>query len=207
MKSAIPITSPEDRPDSASTRGARERILASAYELFSRRGTRAVGIEAIVSHSGVARMTLYRNFTSKDELVLAFLARREQQWTRDWLQAEVHRRATDPRAKLLAVFDIFDEWFHSETFEGCSFINVMLETADRTNPLHQASTQQLERVRAFIQSLAQEAKIPQPEDFARKWHILMKGAIVAAGEGDRNAARAARELGVALLDATPSANS
>ncbi len=204
MKSAIPITSPEDRPD-ASTRGARERILASAYELFSRRGTRAVGIEAIVSHSGVARMTLYRNFTSKDELVLAFLARREQQWTRDWLQAEVHRRATEPRAKLLAVFDIFDEWFHSETFEGCSFINVMLETADRTNPLHQASTRQLERVRAFIQDLAQQAKIPQPEDFARKWHILMKGAIVAAGEGDRDAARAARELGIALLNATPSA--
>lgn len=204
MKSAIPITSPEDRPDAA-TRGARERILASAYELFSRRGTRAVGIEAIVSHSGVARMTLYRNFTSKDELVLAFLARREQQWTRDWLQAEVHRRATDPRAKLLAVFEIFDEWFHSETFEGCSFINVMLETADRTNPLHQASTRQLERVRAFIQDLAQQAKIPQPEDFARKWHILMKGAIVAAGEGDRDAARSARELGIALLNATPSA--
>jgi AcrR family transcriptional regulator len=205
MKSAIPITSPEDRPDVASTRGARERILASAYELFSRRGTRAVGIEAIVSHSGVARMTLYRNFTSKDELVLAFLARREQQWTRDWLQAEVHRRATEPRAKLLAVFDIFDEWFHSETFEGCSFINVMLETADRTNPLHQASTRQLERIRTFIQGLAQEANIPQPEDFARKWHILMKGAIVAAGEGDRDAARSARELGIALLNATPSA--
>jgi AcrR family transcriptional regulator len=205
MKSANPITSPEDRPDAAGSRGARERILASAYELFSRRGTRAVGIEAIVSHSGVARMTLYRNFTSKDELVLAFLARREQQWTRDWLQAEVHRRATEPRAKLLAIFDIFDEWFHSETFEGCSFINVMLETADRTNPLHQASTRQLERVRAFVQGLAQEAKIPQPEDFARKWHILMKGSIVAAGEGDRDAARAARELGIALLNATPSA--
>jgi AcrR family transcriptional regulator len=205
MKSANPITSPEDRPDAAGSRGARERILASAYELFSRRGTRAVGIEAIVSHSGVARMTLYRNFTSKDELVLAFLARREQQWTRDWLQAEVHRRATEPRARLLAIFEIFDEWFHSETFEGCSFINVMLETADRTNPLHQASTRQLERVRAFIQGLAQEAKIPQPEDFARKWHILMKGAIVAAGEGDSDAARSARELGVALLNATPSA--
>jgi AcrR family transcriptional regulator len=203
MKSAIPITSPEDRPDGVN-RGARERILASAYELFSRRGTRAVGIEAIVSHSGVARMTLYRNFTSKDELVLAFLARREQQWTRDWLQAEVHRRASEPRAKLLAIFDIFDEWFHSETFEGCSFINVMLETADRTNPLHQASTRQLERIRTFIQGLAQEAKIPQPEDFARKWHILMKGAIVAAGEGDRDAARSARELGIALLNATPS---
>jgi AcrR family transcriptional regulator len=205
MKSASPITSPEDRPDGVGSRGARERILASAYELFSRRGTRAVGIEAIVSHSGVARMTLYRNFTSKDELVLAFLARREQQWTRDWLQAEVHRRASEPRARLLAVFEIFDEWFHSETFEGCSFINVMLETADRTNPLHQASTRQLERIRAFIQGLAQEAKIPQPEDFARKWHILMKGAIVAAGEGDREAARAAREMGTALLNATPSA--
>ena len=204
MKSASPLSTPGEKHEAVTGRGARERILASAYELFSRRGTRAVGIEAIVSHSGVARMTLYRNFTSKDELVLAFLARREQQWTRDWLQAEVLRRSRQPRERLLSVFDIFDEWFHRESFEGCSFINVMLETADCTNPLHQASTQQLKRVRAFIEDLAREARVPQPEEFARKWHLLMNGSIVAAGEGDRDAAKHAHAIGTVLLNATPS---
>ncbi|MGH3021140.1 MAG: helix-turn-helix domain-containing protein, partial [Gaiellaceae bacterium] len=71
---------------------ARERILDSAYELFSRRGIRDVGIDEIVEHSGVAKATLHRHFRSKDELVLAFLVRREELWTREWLEAEARRR-------------------------------------------------------------------------------------------------------------------
>jgi DNA polymerase len=68
---------------------ARERVLGAAYELFSTRGIQAVGVDAIVQRSGVARQTLYRQFGSKQELVLAFLALREQVWTRDWLEAEI----------------------------------------------------------------------------------------------------------------------
>ena len=75
-------------------------------------------------------MTLYRHFASKDALVLAFLERREQRWTKDWLQAEVERRATEPGERLLAIFDVFDEWFHRPDFEGCSFVNVLLEISD-----------------------------------------------------------------------------
>src|SRR5438552_11387299 len=97
---------------------ARERILDAAYDLFSRHGVRAVGIDAIVERSGVARMTLYRHFASKDALVLAFLERREERWTRAWLQHEVERRSSDPRARLLAIFDVFDEWFQEADFEG-----------------------------------------------------------------------------------------
>src|SRR4051812_2071328 len=83
---------------------ARERILSAAYELFSQHGIRAVGIDAIVARSGVARMTLYRHFGSKQELVLAWLERRDERWTRTWLQAEVRARATDPAERLLAIF-------------------------------------------------------------------------------------------------------
>jgi AcrR family transcriptional regulator len=178
---------------------ARERILDAAYELFSRHGVRAVGIDAVVSRSGVARMTLYRHFPSKDDLVLAFLERRERLWTIEWLQGEVERRATDPRERLLAIFDVFDEWFHREDFEGCSFINVLLETADPTTRVGQASVVHLARIRAFLEGLAREARISDPESFARTWHILMKGSIVAAGEGDRDAAKRARALGALLL--------
>jgi AcrR family transcriptional regulator len=186
-----------DRPVSE----ARERILESAYTLFSRRGIRAVGIDAIITHSGVARMTLYRHFASKDELVMAFLERRDALWTRGWLQAEVQRRAEDPGERLLAIFDVFDEWFRSADFEGCSFINVMLEAADAQTPLHRASVAYLAGIRAFLQDLARQAGVADPDDFARQWHILMKGSIVAAGEGDGEAARRAQRIARLLLAA------
>jgi AcrR family transcriptional regulator len=182
-----------ERPD------ARERILDTAYELFSRHGIRAVGIDSIISQSGVARMTLYRHFGSKDALVLAFLDRREARWTKDWLQREVERRAVDPAERLLAIFDVFDEWFQRDDFEGCSFINVLLEIADPTSELHRASANYLARIRALVAEVASAAGIADPEGLAHKWHILMKGSIVAAGEGDRRAARRAREVASLVL--------
>jgi AcrR family transcriptional regulator len=183
---------------------ARERILEAAYELFSRNGVRAVGIDAIIERSGVARMTLYRHFGSKDALALAFLERREERWTRDWLQHDVRQRATDPGERLLAIFDVFDGWFQQEDFEGCSFINVLLEIAEPEHDLHRASADYLARIRAFVRELAAEAGASDPDGLAHKWHILMKGSIVAAGEGDRQAARRAREVAALVLrDARP----
>jgi AcrR family transcriptional regulator len=179
-------------------RGAREKVLASAYELFSRHGVRAIGVNAIVKRSGVAKMTLYRHFPSKDDLVLAFLEQRERRWTREWLQADVERRATLPRERLLAIFDVFDEWFHRPDFEGCSFINVLLENPGLS--ARQATLMHLANIRTFVSDLAAAAGIPDPPSFARSWHILMKGSIVSAGEGDVDAARRARELGQLLLE-------
>lgn len=178
---------------------ARERILTTAYELFAHRGIRAVGIDAIVEQSGVARQTLYRHFASKQELVLAFLKQRDQLWTRDWLQTEVRRRAAAPDQRLLVIFDVFDDWFRSPDFEGCSFVNVLLEMPDRDDPIHRAGAAHLAAIRTFLESLARAARIAEPDDFARKWHILMKGSIVAAGEGDRDAAQRASEIASLLL--------
>src|SRR3954465_6665053 len=96
--------------------GARERVLDAAYELFSRRGIQAVGVDAVIERSGVARQTLYRHFGSKQELVLAFLERREEVWTRGWLQTSIEARASDPAERLLAIFDVFDEWFRTPEF-------------------------------------------------------------------------------------------
>jgi AcrR family transcriptional regulator len=178
---------------------ARERILDAAYELFSRNGVRAVGIDAIIERAGVARMTLYRHFDSKDALVLAFLERREERWTRGWLQHDVEQRAMDPGERLLAIFDVFDGWFQQDDFEGCSFINVLLEIAEPDNDLHRASADYLARIRAFVRGLAEEAGAADPDGLAHKWHILMKGSIVAAGEGDRQAAKRAREVAALVL--------
>jgi AcrR family transcriptional regulator len=179
--------------------GARTRILDAAYDLFSRRGIRGVGIDAVIAQSGVSRMTLYRHFRSKQDLVLTYLQCREEQWTRAWLQAEVQQRATEPRERLLAIFDVFDTWFHEHGFEGCAFINIMLETADDHDNIYTASVAYLAGIRDFLQELARGAGIADPDDFARKWHILMKGSIVAAGEGDLEAAKRAQQVGRLLL--------
>jgi AcrR family transcriptional regulator len=179
---------------------ARERLLTAAYELFARQGVQAVGVDAIIERSGVARQTMYRHFGSKQDLVLAFLARREKLWTYGWLAAEVRRRTEDPRERLLTIFEVFDEWFRSPAFEGCSFINVMLEHPDAHHPLHRAAAEYLAHIREFLTDLAIDAGIADPEPFAHQWHILMKGSIVAAGEGDRNAALRARRLGALLLE-------
>jgi AcrR family transcriptional regulator len=144
-------------------------------------------------------MTLYRHFASKDALVLAFLERREKRWTQDWLQHEVERRAVDPRERLLAIFDVFDEWFQRDDFEGCSFINVLLEITDPQSKLHRASASYLARIRAFVEELATEAGVTDPGALAHKWHILMKGSIVAAGEGEHSAARRAQEVAALVL--------
>jgi AcrR family transcriptional regulator len=180
---------------------ARERILDTAYELFSRHGTRAVGVDRIIAECGIAKMTLYRNFPSKDDLILAFLEQRAERWTHEWLESEAVRAGGgDPAQRLLAVFDTFDGWFRREDFEGCSFINVMLEVVEPESPVRQASVRHLESIRAFLRGLAAEAGIEDAEGFARQWHILMKGSIVAAAEGDRDAAQRAKQIGATLLE-------
>ena len=109
---------------------ARERIIRTAYDLFSRHGVQGVGIDLIVERSGVAKATLYRHFRSKDELAVAVLARREERWTHGWLQGEVEGRAITPEARLLAIFDVFDDWFRSDEYESCFFVRSLLESSD-----------------------------------------------------------------------------
>jgi AcrR family transcriptional regulator len=179
---------------------ARERILATAYDLFSRHGIRAVGVDRIIATSGVAKMSLYRHFHSKEALVLAFLQEREQRWTMEWLHTEASSRAADGAGRLLAIFDVFDVWFRQPDFEGCSFINVLLEFGEPEHPIRRATTAHLATIRGLVREFAEQAGVNDPDAVARQWHILMKGSIVAAGEGDTEAARRAQALGRLLLE-------
>jgi AcrR family transcriptional regulator len=179
---------------------ARERILDTAYDLFSQHGIRAVGVDRIIASSGVAKMSLYRHFHSKDALVLAFLQERERRWTMTWLHSEASGRADDGAGRMLSIFDVFDEWFQKPDFEGCSFINVLLEFSELDHPIRQATTEHLATIRELLRDFAEDAGVADPDAVSCQWHILMKGSIVAAGEGDRLAARRARELGELLLE-------
>jgi AcrR family transcriptional regulator len=178
---------------------ARDRILDTAYELFSREGVRSVGVDRIVGESGVAKMTLYNHFASKDDLVLAFLEVRDERWTRGWLQAEVERRAATPADRPLAIFDALDEWFRSDDYEGCAFIGTMLEIGDPADRIHQQAVRHLDTIRALIQGHLEEAGAADPEQLAYALQILMMGAIVSASRGDLDAGRRARGIAELLL--------
>jgi AcrR family transcriptional regulator len=180
----------------------RDRLLGAAYDLFSRNGVDKVGIDTILAKSGCAKASLYGNFSSKVDLAIAFLDQREAVWTRGWLEAEVERRASTPDGRLLAVFDVFDGWFRKKTFEGCSFINVLLES-DIDSPVRRAAAIHLAKIRAIIHGLAKDAHLRDPEKFAQAWHMLMKGSIVSAGEGNKNAARDAKRAAQLILDGWP----
>jgi AcrR family transcriptional regulator len=187
-------------PSYARPGSGRERVRRAAYELFSRDGVQTVGVDTVIAKAGIAKMTLYRNFPSKNDLILDFLRHREDRWTREWLITEASRRGGTPAARLLAIFDVFTEWFARPDFEGCAFLTTMVEIRDRRHPVYRASVEHLANIRAFIGGLATEAGIADPDAFARQWHILMKGSIMAAHEGDAGAAQRARELGELLLE-------
>jgi AcrR family transcriptional regulator len=177
----------------------RQRLLDAAYDLFAANGVSQVGIDTILAKAGCAKASLYSNFESKSDLAIAFLDKREALWTRAWLDTEIKRRASTPRGRLLAVFDVCDGWFRKEDFEGCSFIKVLLES--RTDsPVHHAAAIHLSNIRAIIRDLAKEANLSGPERFAQAWTMLMKGSIVSAWEGNRNAARDAKRAARLVLD-------
>jgi AcrR family transcriptional regulator len=195
-----------DRTDIAQRRpavAARERIVSTAYALFTRRGVRAVGIDEIISQSGVAKATMYRHFPTKNDLVLAVLQRREQLWTFDLVERQSRLRGNTPEEQLLAIFDVFHDWFQKrEDFDGCSFINVLIELG-ATHPAGQASIQYLGNIRSILRQRAETAGLRDADGFARSCHILMKGSIVAGGEGDAEAALRARQIGALVLEHEP----
>ena len=179
---------------------ARDRILDSAYELFSTRGVRAVGIDEVIERAAVAKATLYRHFPSKDELVLAFLQQREVVWTHGWVEAEARKRGATPDAQPLAIFDLFDEWFHRA---GLRRLLVRQHPARDGEPRASRGSRERRAPREHPhrpRALADEAGLRSTDEFARSFHILMKGSIVQAGEGDVDAAKRAKEMARDLIE-------
>jgi AcrR family transcriptional regulator len=154
----------------------------------------------VVAEAGVAKMTLYNHFPSKEELVLAYLEMREQRWTREWLAAEIERLAATPRDRAVALFDALDDWFHDPEFHSCPFIRTLLEMPDPSDLVHRAAVDELELVRQMVERHVGESGASGSRDLSYQLQILMMGAIVSATRGDLDAARRARPLAERLID-------
>jgi AcrR family transcriptional regulator len=176
----------------------RERIDRSAYDLFTRHGIRAVGVDTIVARSRVGKMTLYRHYPSKDELALAFFDRRWEVFSRGW-QSAVHALGLPPREALLAVFDVLDQWYRSPGYAGCPVVKAVLESDNHPDAVHAGALRYFSSVRGFLRRLAADAGIRDPDALAAQWHILVWGSIIGACAKDRDAARHAKQLAAAIL--------
>jgi AcrR family transcriptional regulator len=181
-------------------RSAKERLIATAYDLFTRRGVSDVGVDEIVAKAGVAKATLYKYFPSKEDLVLAFLAQRGELWTDEVIDRRPAEGTDDPAQQLLATFDVLDTWFHGRRdYEAWSFVKILLEIGD-DGRVGEACAAQLDRIRAVFVRRAKKAGLRNVRSFSWAFNILVKGSIACAAEGDRNAARRAKPMAAWLIE-------
>ena len=179
----------------------RGQLIETALRLFYRHGFHATGIDRVLAEAGIAKMTLYKHFGSKDALILACLAERDRLF-RAWFESEIDRRGKTGRDRLLAIFDILEAWFKSRDFHGCLFINAAAEHAPADDPVHVAAGAHKREIRRILEDVASEAGAGDPALLAGQLHLLMEGATVLAQvAGAFAAAGQARQAATALIDA------
>lgn len=149
--------------------------MAAAEVLFVAEGIRAVGVERLLSESGVGRASFYRHFASKDALVVAMLRRYDQRW-RAWLEGVVTAHDGDP----LAIFDALAEEFESPRFRGCASINAMVETADPDSVAYETAVEHKHSVIAYLRSVLADAGWRNCTELAEQFMLLIDGATVTA---------------------------
>ncbi len=201
--SAVPATRGDAPPAPRRRRGRpstrRALLLDAALKLFAREGFHAVGIDRILAEAGVAKMTLYKHFASKQALIVAALARRNESFFL-WLSAELEARGGAPRDRLLSLFDVLGEWFGADDFHGCLFVKAAGEYPELADPVHQAAADYKLSVLALLTDLAAAAGAPSPRLLAQRLLLLVEGATVLAQVlGGREAARQARDTAALLL--------
>jgi AcrR family transcriptional regulator len=186
---------------------ARERLLEAAEALIYAGGIHATGVDAIVRQSGTARKSFYTHFESKDALVAAALERRDERWM-NWFIKNTLRHGKSARTHLLGMFDVLREWFASDDFHGCAFLNASGEIAAPDDPIRVVAREHKERLLAFVREQCDELMTETGADgrraarLARQWLILIDGAIgVALVSGEPDAALDARAAAEQLLNA------
>lgn len=176
----------------------RDTVVATADDLYYRRGVQAVGMDELRTEAGISLKRLYREFPSKDAIVLAVLDRRTRSWS-ECLAGRVDA-APAPRDKLLAIYDYLIDWTGEEAFRGCGFINTFGELGSVNPEVAEAVRAHKEGFAAHVERLAGDVGLAQ--DVARQLVLLAEGAqTMAAITHDGEWAAAARSAAATLIDA------
>ena len=185
----------------ASTHSARQRILATAADLFSREGYRAVGTDTIIERSGVAKMTLYRHFAAKNDLICAYI---EQTVEDFWISFEqvISKYPDSPRAQLVAIFEMLAAVVADPAFCGCACLHAAVEFPQLDHPAHQVASQHKQDVRTRFRDLAVQAGAQQPDMLADQLLLLMNGMLMQGRmQGPTDVTSPVVQAARALIDA------
>ncbi len=185
----------------------REQLVETALKLFCQGGFHATGIDRILAESGVAKMTLYNHFKSKDELILAALRLRDERFRNSFMK-DVERKTSDPIERLLVMFDVLGKWCSSKGFTGCTFINASAEFSGHDDPIHQAAAEHKRLLLNYIRQLTESADLENPGELAEQLNMLMEGAVVTVQvTGDCKRAKYAHSAAEVLIRAATPATS
>src|SRR5262244_912757 len=177
----------------------RDHLLAIAQRLFCEVGFHTVSVDAIIEEAGVARMTLYKNFGSKEDLIVATL-RREDKMFRQWLVSSIETRSNRPDDRILGLFAALHDRFASEGYYGCAFIRASIEYPFPNHPVHRAAREHKEMIRSYLRGLAAEVEGADPVTLSEQLYLLVEGAITASQlHGEPWPAEYARQAAERLL--------
>lgn len=176
------------------------RILETAYQLFKQGGFNATGVDRIIAESGVAKMTVYRHFTSKDELIVAVLKWRMDRFDRQLDRIE--QSSETPDRKIAEIFDWYERWFQTAGFNGCLFAHALAEFSNASHPVFAIAVEQKLALKRRLESILASTLPPDRADtVATAMVMLIEGAtlLAQAGQGPA-AAKAARTASLNLLN-------
>jgi AcrR family transcriptional regulator len=157
---------------------ARERILATARELFYREGIRAIGVDTVVEQSGVSKTTLYRLFESKDVLIAAFATEQDRLFW-DWWDRVEKQHAADPRALLYALLSGIAKRIGRPAYRGCPFLNLAAEFPDPNHPGRVIGRANKAELRARLAAILGRIGVKDPGRTASQMALLINGAYAA----------------------------
>lgn len=149
-----------------------------ASDLFQTRGINSTGVDTIVAVAGTTKMTLYKYFHSKEDLILEVLKQGNQDF-QSWLNNKLNGSTKKPAEKIQKLFEFIEEWVTSPNFRGMGFIKASAEFPNEENPVHQLSAEQSRLFRQYIASLAKEASIKDADGLALQLSLLFEGAVQA----------------------------
>ncbi|CAM2147242.1 HTH tetR-type domain-containing protein [Pararobbsia alpina] len=186
-------------PSTPAAPGPRDRLLATAERLIYASSIQGTGVDAIVRESGTARKSFYLYFDSKEALVAEALRRRDDRWMA-WYEQGTLASGKTPAKQLLGMFDVLREWFTSDDYYGCAFLNAAGEIKSPDNEIFKVSRLHKERLLAFILGLCEQAGAKDPVALSRQLLVLVDGAIaVALVSGQPDPADDAKNVATCLL--------
>ena len=177
----------------------RDELVKSALKIFYRNGFHATGMDMLAAESGVSKTSMYKHFRTKEDLILAVLRLRDENF-RNWLFRRMEEAGDTPKDQLLGMFDALEEWFGEPGYRGCMFIKASAEYQESDHAIHVQSAEHKRLLFEHCMVLCKRACAPDPDQLARQLLLLKEGAIVTSvlGRGT-DAARDAKTAAEALL--------